>query len=470
MPGNLDPREVEKMLNKMFAPEWLREAATRVKYVQRQRKVDPVILFWILVLGFGTGVQRTIASLRRAYKTASAESIVESAFYGRFSTGLLAFLKECIAHGVADLASNASLALSDKLAGFKDIVVSDGTIIKLHDTLAEKFPGARHKAELKINLVTGLTGNTKSIGLFSGKTAELKTIRIGPWVKDNILLCDLGFFKYEMFSRIRKNGGHFVSRLKTGVNPTIVSVLRTYRGNAIDLSGKKLQDVLPLLKRGVIDILIEAEFKVSASRAKKAVDDQFETYRSMEEETKDDDMFEVYHPRGGTTKIKETFRLIGVFDKETEEYHLYLTDITPDQLSAEDVALLYRARWSVEMVFKELKRLYKLDTITTEKPIVIECLVLVAMLTLVVSHRVLNHVRSFAPEKSERFTPLRWAELFYSSAPRLMDRVLNYAGIDIDSVTMMLFYMGEGIDPNVNRERLMTPWVKPNCQLIRSSN
>ena len=180
MPGNLDPHEVEKMLNKMFTPEWLREAATRVKYVQRQRKVDPVILFWILVLGFGTGVQRTIASLRRAYKTASAESIVPSAFYGRFSAGLVAFLKECITHGVADLASNASLALSDKLAGFKD-------------TLAEKFPGSRHKAELKINLVTGLTGNTKSIGLFSGKTAELKTIRIGPWVKDNILLCDLGF-------------------------------------------------------------------------------------------------------------------------------------------------------------------------------------------------------------------------------------------------------------------------------------
>ncbi|KUK51953.1 MAG: IS4-like transposase, partial [Desulfotomaculum sp. 46_296] len=40
------------------------------------------------------------------------------------------------------------------------------------------------------------------------------------------------------------------------------------------------------------------------------------------------------------------------------EYHLYITDIMPEQLSAEDTALLYRARWSVELVFKELKRLY----------------------------------------------------------------------------------------------------------------
>jgi hypothetical protein len=65
---------------------------------------------------------------------------------------LYRFLKECLAHEVADLASHASLTLSEKLQGFKDLVVYDGSIIKLHDMLAEKFPGARHKAELKIRL------------------------------------------------------------------------------------------------------------------------------------------------------------------------------------------------------------------------------------------------------------------------------------------------------------------------------
>ncbi|BAF60518.1 hypothetical protein PTH_2337 [Pelotomaculum thermopropionicum SI] len=84
---------------------------------------------------------------------------------------------------------------------------------------------------------------------FSGNTAEIKTISIGPWLKDHILLFDLGYFKYELFSRIRKNEGYFVSRLKTTANPTIVSVLRTYHGNAIDLAGKKLRDVLPLLQQ-----------------------------------------------------------------------------------------------------------------------------------------------------------------------------------------------------------------------------
>ncbi|MCL6557579.1 MAG: hypothetical protein K6U74_02025 [Firmicutes bacterium] len=68
----------------------------------------------------------------------------------------------------------------------------------------------------------------------------------------------------------------------------------------------------------------------------------------------------------------------------------------------------------------------------------VESLVLVAMLTLVVSHRLLNHMRLLAPEKSARFTPLRWAESFYSIAPVIMVRVLKFVGIDEDPFTSWL--------------------------------
>lgn len=135
-------------------------------------------------------MQRTLASLRRAYETASAESLVPSSFYYRFNNGLIAFLKECLVHGIAELTrhtSLTSLTLSNKLKGFKDLIVADGSIIRLHDKLAGEFPGTRGKSELKIHAAIGITGNTKSIAIYSGKTADIKTMRIGPWVKDNIL-------------------------------------------------------------------------------------------------------------------------------------------------------------------------------------------------------------------------------------------------------------------------------------------
>jgi IS4 transposase len=433
----------------MFSPEWLRETAAKVGYVQRERKIDPATLFWVLVLGFGVGAQRTLASLRRAYETKAAETLVPSAFYYRFNGNLVEFLKECLAHGIADLASHTSLVLSDKLKGFKDIIVADGTIIKLHDKLAKQFPGARHKAELKIHTATGLAGNTKSIGFFSGKTAEIQTIRIGPWIKDQILLFDLGYFKYELFSRIRKNEGHFVSRLKTTANPTIVSVLRTYRGNAIDIAGQKLQDVLPRLKREVIDVEVEVAFR--SPKAKKDSDDTFETYQ----------------PR--TPKNKENFRLVGIFDEESASYHLYLTSLSPEQLSAEDVALLYRARWSIELIFKELKRLYKLDVISSGAPDTVESLVLVAMLTLVVSHRLLNQVRLLDPDRSHRYTPLRWGEAFFTAASTIMSQTLKYGGIEDNPTMILLFLMEEGVDPNVHRKRLLSQWVKANSQGLNAN-
>jgi IS4 transposase len=55
-------------------------------------------------------------------------------------------------------------------------------------------------------------------------TSEMKTLKIGPWIKNVILLIDLGFYKYQLFSRIVENGGSLVSRLKSNSNPLIVSV------------------------------------------------------------------------------------------------------------------------------------------------------------------------------------------------------------------------------------------------------
>ncbi len=148
----------------------------------------------MLVLGFGVGFQRTLGFLRRTYQTASAKKLAPSAFYDRFTPQLVAFFKECLAHGVADIASHGSFVLSEKLKGFKGLIVADGTIIHLHDKLAEQFPGARGKAEIKIQTAIGLTNITKSIAIFSGKTADVKTMRIGDWVND-ILLFGLWLFQ-----------------------------------------------------------------------------------------------------------------------------------------------------------------------------------------------------------------------------------------------------------------------------------
>jgi hypothetical protein len=101
---------------------------------------------------------------------------------------------------------------------------------------------------------------------------------------------------------------------------------------------------------------------------------------------------------------------------------------------------------------------------------VVESLVLVAMLTLVVSHRILNHMRMLAPEKSARFTPLRWADVFSGAAIILMVDVLKSIGVEGDPLMLYIYFMSEGVDPNVNRKRLLSPWVRPVNSQLNNAN
>ena len=72
---------IEEELNNLFSPEWLRETAKETGFIKRERKIDPVLMFWTLVLGFGVQLQRTLASLRRLYEERGEVHISRSSFY-----------------------------------------------------------------------------------------------------------------------------------------------------------------------------------------------------------------------------------------------------------------------------------------------------------------------------------------------------------------------------------------------------
>ena len=86
------------------------------------------------------------------------------------------------------------------------------------------------------------------------------------------------------------------------------------------------------------------------------------------------------------------------------DYHLYLTNVGPEVLSAEEVARLYSMRWEIEMVFEELKSHYALDEFRANAQVV-EALIWSALLTLAVSRRLHTLDRKRAPEELGLATP-----------------------------------------------------------------
>jgi len=419
-------------LTKLFPEDFIRTTASETGFIQRERKIDPVILFWVIVLGFGVNFLRTIRGLKRKYENESNIQLSISSFNDRFTPQMEKFLKKCVIHALEYQAQEPSLRLGVKLKNFRDILIQDSTVIRLHESLAKLWPAARSKkiaAGLKLScVVSAVADGVKTVRIFSERTAEVKTLRLGAWLKDRILLTDLGFFSYNSFDKIERYGGFFVSRLKGNANPTIFRVNQICRGNSIDVVGKKLKDVLPLLKRQLLDVVVEVE----VNRRKY---------------------------KGKTTKITRTFRMVCVLNEETKEYHVYLTNIPFNALIGEDIADLYGARWEVELLFKELKDVYHIDHIESANPDVVKCLIWVAILTLISSRRILRLIKNVNPKNAYRYTHLRWAKVFTENADRLLREVLESMDLKLDMLTLFDIWIGQGCDPNISRERLMDSWI-----------
>jgi putative transposase len=41
-------------------------------------------------------------------------------------------------------------------------------------------------------------------------------------------------------------------------------------------------------------------------------------------------------------------RVVGLWNPETQRYHCYVTNLSPQEWSVEDLATLYRQRWIIE--------------------------------------------------------------------------------------------------------------------------
>ncbi len=429
-----EPNVIEKDLCTLLPKEWLKSAAKISGLIERERKIEAFIILWTLVFSFGAHLPRNLANMKRKYEKESKKKLAYSSWYMRFTPELGDFLKLCVTHVIEQLALEQNKVLNEKLTKFKDVLIQDSTIIRVHKSLAKKWPAARSKtvaAGVKVGLLVSAVANSpKSIGIYPERTNELKTLRIGPWIKDRILLIDLGFYKHLLFSKIKQNGGSFVSRLKGTVNPIIIDSYNTCPGNSIDVKGKHLNDILPKLKREVLDVEVEIPFKRPN-----------------------------YNGKSKTRMDSERFRLVAVYNQDEEKYHIYLTDISTDVLGPEDIAKLYGARWDIELVIKELKSRYDLDVVNTKKPHIIEAYIWISILTLLISRRIYNIVRKHSPkEKMVRYTQLRWSTIFTENASDQLTLILRYCGVERTFETVMNVYQSQALDPHVNRERFREEW------------
>lgn len=419
--------EIRETLNRLVPPSRLGRLARETGAVVRRRRIGAVPFFWTLILGFGADRTRTLAGLRRAFESATGRTVVPSAFYHRFNAGLVRLLRAVLSEVIAKVGRQEK-NLDGALSGFKDVLASDSTVIRLHEMLKKAFPACRTNhtlAALKAHVILSVRGaGAKSVKLTSERVHDGPVLRAGRWVKDRLLLFDLGYHRFQLFACIDREGGYFVTRLKKSDNPLVTGLNQNPRGRKVSLLGHRLKPLLKKLKRSVIDVEVELSYrkrKYGGSRS------------------------------GATYRC----RLVGIFNEETKCHHTYLTNIPPSRLSARQVAETYKARWLVELLFRELKTRYRIDQMPSAKRHVVEALILAAFITVLVAQRLHQEAVRRLLKLRHRLRTERWAAVFATFAGEILRLLLAPAADNAHPTRLGAVMLRESLDPNSRRQLLL---------------
>ena len=435
---------IAEELNSLFPAQWIRRKAREHGVVQRFVKIDIVLFFWTVLLGPPAGSFASLASLQRRFEVVAAITLARSSFLDRFSKPLVQFLQTCL-----DRALERSLqpwATPTLFQRFRDVLVQDSTSVKLADTLARFFPGVKTKAAIKVNAISSVqTGSIHGLVISGGTRAEARFARITKKLKGHLLLLDLGYFSWAIFSKIDRCGAFFVSRLKSNANPKIVADWHRGPGRRRPIVGLKLRDVLKKLKRQEIDVEVEVSFS--------------EKRRPTKTNSRK------------TKRRTQRLRIVGLRLPETGEFHLYVTNIGPDELEPEQVRVAYSARWFGELLFREMKTSCQLRRLPSRKPQVVRALILAAAIRLMVSRVVLETLRCrFAADARRRFppgfddfvelqtrcrtSPERFHAVWRDLSPFFLLEVLRRAGVGWCPNHLDDLLAAAIIDPNRSRDSL----------------
>jgi len=381
--NNAPSRRIERRLTTLFPSVMLDDHAEEVGVIERDRDLQMPPLVWSLVFGFTTGESRSLADFRRSYNSTADDPLCPSGFYQRLTPTLAEYLRDLVEHG---------------LDRFRDIMTADGTVLRVHEFLADEYEGRKEEqAGARLHLLHNVTEQTiEDYSITDEKAHDSTQFDTGPWLEDRLVLFDQAYFKYRRFALIDENDGYFMSRLKPDANPEIVTELREWCGDTIPLEGKQIQDVVDDLYRKHIDVEVEARFQ----RREYAGTQSWDSKR---------------------------FRVVGVRDEDADDYHLYITNLPREEFLPEDLATIYRCRWEAELLFRELQTQYELDEFDTGKKHIVEILLYAALLSLLVSRALLDLVTEHA-EDDIVFPPERWAATFRSHAQLILHRLGEYLG------------------------------------------
>jgi Transposase DDE domain len=259
------------------------------------------------------------------------------------------------------------------LRRFHGVHVEDCTTISLPAALAAQFSGCGGggtagsveggAAAVKIHVRWEVTtGALSELTLHAGRQPDVVAAQSAAALPAGSLrLADQGFFDLAVLRRQSEQGVHWISRLPAGVLVALGE--GPSQGLSEFLAGRKGPAVDVAVVLGVERNL---SCRLIAFRCPPAV-----AARRLEKLEK---------------KASKKGRKVSERQRALCHWTVFITDLPPEKLSPEEAWVLYRARWQVELLFKQWKSHGGLDRSRARKPQRVLAEVYAKLIGLVIRH------------------------------------------------------------------------------------
>jgi hypothetical protein len=339
MPGQNYDMNDQKMQE--FLTETCKEAEQTSHFVQRNSKLDGTRFVQTLVLGCLKKPEMSLSQLAEV-STELGTPISGPGLDQRIDKEAVIMLQEVLREGLQRLSGAERLEIGI-LAHFSAVYLLDSTQMQVPAALSDSFPGSGGSASpagVKIQVLYDyLTSRFVAIELGPGNQPDQRCrLQVTHSQAGALHLFDLGYFSQQVLAELAGSDAYFISRFDHQ------TALFSDEAEPVRLELLKLLRQLPGDRKEVWLLL--------GRTAKLRVRALFQRLpQSVAEERR----------RKAIARAKDRGHIPSDTYLELLGWHFFISNIPEDWLTFDQILLLYRVRWQVELLFKLWKSQAGLD-------------------------------------------------------------------------------------------------------------
>jgi hypothetical protein len=342
------------------------EAARDAGFIRRRRKLSGAVFVQTLVFGWLDNPTASLDELTDLAADLGAD-LCPQALDQRFTPPACQCLTTVLAAALQQTVA-ATPATIPLLQRFQGVYVFDNTTLSLPAALAPLFPGcggttaADGQAALKIHVGLELTTGTLDLSCGAGRQPDVSSVLAsGPLPAGALRLADRGFFDMEVLQEHTAQGVSWITRVPArlvvqdgqGQSRSLAAFLASQPADHVDQqvrigAGGRLPCRL-LARRAPACVVAQRRAKLQRQAKKKG-------------------------------RPVSTAQLLQC------AWTVYITNLDGDQLSWEEVWVLARVRWQIELLFKLWKSHGGLDKSLGQRPWRVLCEMYAKLLGQIVQH------------------------------------------------------------------------------------